>query len=58
MFKSDVYSLGMTFIYILSLIDPIIYYDYESSKIREYEIDNLLRNLSSRYSYKLIDTIR
>lgn len=50
---SDVYSLGLTFLYILSLENP-----ESNNEVNHDNIDALLNSLINRYSFNLLDIVR
>jgi len=57
-FKSDVYSLGMTMIEVCCLFTSRSCYDYGNYKIQKNIIEELLARARSRYSSFLVNLIR
>jgi hypothetical protein len=56
--KSDIFSLGMTFLELLSLENILFFYDFRKSTINWDGIDTTLKNLENQYSRRILDMVR
>jgi hypothetical protein len=58
-YKADVYSLGMTLLYLTTFVNPInACYNFTRQDIDHDKVEDLLRVTLSRYSPQLTDLIR